>query len=423
MHGPVADERDPFSSDRDAFEDLTTADEAGNSPGAADLSLEELADQLERDPDECLRAFEGLETLEQETRLTIIEGLREVPQGPGVVNLLRLLAGSDDGATRESARMILDEVSGSAACATMATAEQLGALAAFDPRDEKRGTNELGVWTGGSRELVSLRQHDRPWPMRCLVTAVDGSGQGTIVLSSGLGNERRTAAFLCDLLRGIIDVVGRVEDESSVAGGLVDEVRARPDVDAIDGVPELARGLLAGCLMLSAPPVSSQVSHWLEATLGGGFQPHPFPAPGYQPVPDEGLDLLSRAGDVLEACPTWLDGSPLTFELAEEIFLREGRIAALPERDAGAFRFLFEHRIIHRLELYRRMLLWMAWFWTCGGEAELATSAQLLGSQLADEQYAVPSHPFATALSARSLEAAQRQLGTGADPRLSRRGR
>ncbi len=115
---------------------------------------------------------------------------------------------------------------------------------------------------------------------------------------------------------------------------------------------------------------------------------------------------------VLDACPSWLDPSPLTFELAEEIWLREGRTAADPDRDAGAYRFLFEHRLIHRLELYRRMLLWMAWLWKFSGEVELSRSALALACQLSDEQYAVPSHPFTVELTTRSLEAAQARLGT-----------
>src|SRR5262249_49644756 len=133
--------------------------------------------------------------------------------------------------------------------------------------------------------------------------------------------------------------------------------------------------------------------------------------------PMESSDLERRASCVVEACPTWIDCSQLTFEFAEEILLREGRVAADPERDSGAFRFLFEHRFIHRLELYRRMLLWMAWFWSCSGEAELADSAWVLAGQLWDEQYAVPSHPFAVALMTRSLDAAQRYLVTRADPK------
>ena len=55
----------------------------------------------------------------------------------------------------------------------------------------------------------------------------------------------------------------------------------------------------------------------------------------------------------------------------------------------------------------------MAWFWTCAGDLELSASARILATQLADEQYAVPSHPFATVLMARSLEAAQKQRTTG----------
>ena len=139
---------------------------------------------------------------------------------------------------------------------------------------------------------------------------------------------------------------------------------------------------------------------WLEATLGPGFRPRPFPGLGRRCRDrDEEPDLQARVRELLDACPSWLDGSPLTFELAEEIYLREGGSRPRPERDAGAFRFLFEHRIIHRLELYRRMLLWMAWFWTRA--AASWSSPRRRGSwrsQLADEQYAVPSHPFATVL-------------------------
>jgi hypothetical protein len=107
----------------------------------------------------------------------------------------------------------------------------------------------------------------------------------------------------------------------------------------------------------------------------------------------------------------------MTFELAEEIVLREGRVAANPTRDSGAYRYLFEHRILHRLELYRRMLLWMARYWECAGERALAESAQLFATQLSDEQFAVPGHPFALVLLAQSLDAAGEALGTNVDPR------
>ena len=110
---------------------------------------------------------------------------------------------------------------------------------------------------------------------------------------------------------------------------------------------------------------------------------------------------------VLDACPNWMDRSALTFELAEEITLREGRSSPDPVRDAGAYRYLFEHTLSGRLELYARMLLWMAWVWQASGRSDLARSAFAMAGQLADEQYAVPSHPFTVALTTRSLREAQ----------------
>jgi hypothetical protein len=45
----------------------------------------------------------------------------------------------------------------------------------------------------------------------------------------------------------------------------------------------------------------------------------------------------------------------------------------------------------------------------------------VLASQLADEQYAVPSHPFTAALTTRSLEAARARLRSGEGPERGRR--
>jgi hypothetical protein len=255
--------------------------------------------------------------------------------------------------------------------------------------------------------------------VQCLVTAVDGAGRGSIGLSTSLDARRSTAVFLCDVLEGVLDAVGQLEVESSDAGGLLREVRVQAGGEALEGVPDLALGLLAGSLTLDGTSIPPAVAEWLERTLGPDFQPRPLLAPAVdwatRPMNTEWL--LDRAAEILDACPSWLDRSPLTFELAREILLREGRVATDPERDSGAFRFLFEHRIIHGLERYRRMLLWMAWFWEAGGDGELARSAQVLAWQLTDEQYAVPSHPFAVALTARSLDAAQEKLQNSAKAR------
>ena len=196
------------------------------------------------------------------------------------------------------------------------------------------------------------------------------------------------------------------------AGALLED-RSPGDKPGLEPA-ELALGLLAACLSLIPGPFGARpVVEWLELTLGSRFERQPFPArTATEPEPAGQFGSLRRAGHRgSRACPTWFDRSPLTFELAEEILLREGRVASDPERDSGAFRFLFEHGLIHQLELYRRMLLWMAWFWTCSGQADLAESAGILAWQLADEQFAVPSHPFAAGLMARSLDEAQRAAG------------
>jgi hypothetical protein len=305
-----------------------------------------------------------------------------------VIGLLRLLCDSADAATRQAARAVLNEAA------------------------------------GPSRQLVPLADeaHLRPRLVSCLVTAVDGAGRGSIVLSATRSGQRATAAFLCDLRSGIVDVSGQFEEETDQAGQLVDEVREQAGADAALAPPGLAVGLLAACHGLNAPPHQAPVLEWLRLTLGSQFECRPFPVPrtGSAATPLDSSDLRRRATAVLDACPTWFDRSPLTFELAEEILLREGRVASDPERDSGAFRFLFEHGLILQLELYRRMLLWMAWFWTCSGQADLAESAGILAWQLADEQFAVPSHPFAAGLMARSLDEAQARLETTTDPRRTR---
>jgi hypothetical protein len=257
----------------------------------------------------------------------------------------------------------------------------------------------------------------------CVVTAVDGEGRASIGLSSSSDARRTTAIFLCDLEHGVIDAIGQLEEESAQAGELLRDLRIEAAGLALEGEPELALGLLAGGLLLGGVTVLPSVQEWVERTLGSEFHPRPLPISTVQPDSGltTGLDSLLRASEILEACPTWIDGSPLTFDLAEEIVLREGRVPVDPTRDSGAFRYLFEHRIIHRLELYRRMLLWMAWFWQSAGETDLATSARTLSWQLADQQYSVPSHPFAVALTARSLDAAVTRLGTNEDPRPIRR--
>jgi hypothetical protein len=376
--------------------------------------LSEIADQLESNPQECWQAFESLQTVEPELRLSIIDELSGLRSRPGAEVLLRLLSSARDPATRAAANSALERMDGEArlpvrfAPPSPATAE----------REARRGLSH----PEGERSLVIPVHAQLAWPRltRCLVTPVDGQGRGSIVVSVNERDQRRTAAFLCDVRLGICDVVGEVEPESPRAGGLIDALDRQPEGDCARDIPELALGLLAGSLMLCHQATPPSVRDWLLGTLGPGFQPAGFPTtiPGLDSSSIPQAEMPARAEAVLDACPSWLDSSPLTFELAEEIWLRERRTAADPDRDAGAYRFLFEHRLIHCLELYQRMLLWMAWLWRFLDELELSRSALALGCQLSDEQYAVPSHPFTVELTTRSLKAAQRLLHTAADPRM-----
>jgi hypothetical protein len=355
--------------------------------------LGEIIEQLENDPDECWQALEGLASVERDVRLAVIDALSRHRVGPGVERLLRLLSSMSEPGMNPVSRLAIEAPGDS-----LAAANGIGELSPTAPAVAARS---------GSR-LAS-----------CVVTPVDGQGRGSVMISVTHGSQRRTAAFLCDVQQGIVDVVGDVEPESSGAGGLLDELARQPGVDCVRDVPELALGLLAGSLLLCGPSLPPNVRDWLDGALGPEFQPAALPAtiPGFDPSSIAHAELPERSRLLLDACPSWLDASALTFELAEEIWLREGKATVDPDRDLGAFRFLFEHRLIHRLELHRRMLLWMAWFWRCSGQEDLMHSALVFAYQLSDEQYAVPSHPFTLEFTTRSLMAAQARLRTTADAR------
>ncbi len=421
MDGSGCDNPAPLPVGHEATHERNGANEAVEVAAGADgISLEELVADLELDPGECRRACEGLESVDVETRVSNIQGLTGISTGAGVIRLLELLAASASPATREAALAGLSNLNGGED--RVREDSSVAAERCDDPgAGQVRGALELA--RDSSRELALVDDPARPRLVNCLVTAVDGLGRGSVAISATRQTERCTAIFLCDVERGITDAIGQVEVERQGAGALFDVARTQAGGLGIEGIPELALRLLAGSLSLSGPAPARPVMEWLERTLGRGFEPRPLPAPGaeWSPEPRRSPDLRLCADEVLRACPKWLDRSPLTFELAEEVCLREGPVAAAPRRDSGAFRFLFEHRIIHRLELYRRMLLWMHWFWRCAGELELAGSARILAWQLSDEQFAVPSHPFTVALTARSLDAARERLGTKDDPRPARK--
>ncbi|MDG3002727.1 hypothetical protein [Paludisphaera mucosa] len=360
--------------------------------------IADLLDGLEHDPEESWNAFQGLESLDPEIRSHIVRELLAAPPSEGLFRLLHMMGASRDDAVRETVR----EALGTSRRSQTTPIEEAPA-----PPLPPAST------------LPAVVDRDPPRLVRSMATAVDGEGVAAVVVVSVQGGRTSTAAFLCDVRGGLRDVMGASDDDPDAA---VDPFERFPELalrPLVEDVPALATGLLAGSLLLSGRDTPPAVREWLDVTLGRGFHAGAFLSarPEWGSASVETATMAERSWRVLEACPSWVDRSSLTFDLAEEISVRERRAAADPYRDAGAYRFLFERRILHRLELYRRMLLWMAFFWEAADEAELSLAAGVLAGQLADPQYAVPSHPFTVALSTRSLHEAQRRLGTASDPR------
>ncbi|MDR3637217.1 MAG: hypothetical protein P4L84_25660 [Isosphaeraceae bacterium] len=375
-------------------------------------TLEELAAQLEGDPEEAWMALQGLGTVEPDVRAAIVQGLSGLALGPGLIEFLRLLAHASDTATRDAALAALDRTGADRENPRLAAA--WSSLAHDHPSPDVAEKARRWLAAGTAVAVAGSRELGRAVPVlvRSLVTALNGAGQGSVVLASRSGHRCVTAAFLCDVQNGVLDAFGQVDDSGQEDDSVFEEVATQSELEQLTGAHELALGFLAGALMLSVAEAPPALRFWLEGTVGASFRPRPLaaPFPGWDPSSVPLSEMPSRVDALLSACPSWIDDSPLTYSLAEELLLRNGRVPADPVRDAGAFRYLFEHRLSAQLELYRRMLLGMASFWQAAGDSELGHTALALAWQLTDPQHAVPSHPFHVALSARSLAAAQDNL-------------
>jgi hypothetical protein len=72
--------------------------------------LEEIAVQLENNPDECWQAMESLAQVEPEVRLSIIDELCALAPRPGAAKLLRLLSSTRDPVTCSAAQAALGRI-------------------------------------------------------------------------------------------------------------------------------------------------------------------------------------------------------------------------------------------------------------------------------------------------------------------------
>jgi hypothetical protein len=373
-------------------------------------SVEELVEQIEGDPDGIWLALQGLAAVEPEVRVQILREIAHGPLGAGVIEFLRLLVYNDEPMTRQAA---LDGLRDAPRSADLARA--WADLAVHHPdASVALLARECGQW----QELVSVAARGSelslttPRLVRSMVTAIDGRGRALIGLGASRGDHRAFALFSCDIAIGVVAVQG--DSGASDFDGMLDPI----DDDLVENDHPLALALLAGCLTLNGPETPPAFRYWIEQTAGPDLRPRPFHAefPDWDPTEVPFEEVLARTAEVLARCSDWLDESPLTYELAEELQLRE-KGPPDPRRDAGAYRFLFEHRLVHQLERWRRMLLWMAWFWRSEGAEEISRSALVLAWQLSDAQYVVPGHPFTVQITTRSLAAAQENLARGVDPR------
>ncbi len=384
-------------------------------PGEA---LETLVEQLEEEPNGSWVALQGLGAVEPEVRAEILEGLADFPSGPGLISFLRLLSFAHDRLTRDAA---LDALSGRADFDD--EHRYAWGEIAHDHPDPKVRERAIRLLEPEARQAIAEALDNparaRPVAIGHLVTALDGAGQGSILVASRDRGELVVAQYVCDVWRGVIEVVGHVDDDPTLPETLFEEFEAQADRDFVRDSAKLAEGLLAGSLLLCGPETNPALRYWVERTVGPEFAPRPFVGL----VRDEELATHALEGLsepirlILDACPDWVDASDLTYDLAEEIALRSAAKPPDPKRDAGAYRYLFEHRLHARLEHYRRMLLWMASFWEASGDPDLARSSLTLAWQLADPQNAVPAHPFTVDLTTRSLIAAIADIQAGHDPR------
>jgi hypothetical protein len=332
------------------------------------VPLAELAREIEEDPDSIPLAVAALARIEPEVRLEIIGGLGAEAATPALINFLESLARSDDSRTREAASEALRHATGRGAC-ELATTSHAPALIAS------------------------------------VVGPLDADGRGTILLVSEGASGHVFARFECDVREGIV--------AASFASGLArdqatdraEEVAGTLGPEAARDCPISAKLFLAGSAWLSEASLAEGAKAGLRATLGEMFEPRPiFADPGaIMNGPTTAADPFDDARAILSRRPEWHDRSPLARDLAVEIRLRGESALPDPGRDPGPFRVLFEGRILGRIELYRRMLLWSAMVWQEAGEPPLSQAAMRIVAALGDPQNAVPGTPFLEELMIRSL--------------------
>ena len=250
----------------DEFPELVARSEELDELLDEEGSLEQLAEQLEGDPEGTWLALQGLGAVEPEIRPQIIEGLALGPIGPGLAEFLRLLCFAHDPPTRAAALDALSQP-GENHEHLVAVWES---IAADHPDAEVVARAE--DWLAGRSKVDVPAVVEAPSAIqtassivRSLVTGLDGRGRGTIVLASYRGGSLAAAAFVCDVTQGVCDVIGQADLDSPREAGLFEQLVEQTDLEVVEDVPELALRLLGGSVLLCGPSTTPALRYWLEA--------------------------------------------------------------------------------------------------------------------------------------------------------------
>ena len=383
-------------------EDHDQEEEGGLALGLA----AELADALTEGGEEAVAAVaEALNEFEEELRRAILNDLRE-RLAPEVFHALSAPAPKRE---REPVRR----------------SNAIQPVAALDWSAEARSWADRGDLAEDRPESfgAGIRLTDG------VVTAVDRLGRGVVALTvRGGAGHVGTGVFVIDVLEGVLTAAGRRGEVETAA--IRAELLGRSRCDLLTDVPGLAHHWMVQALGLDSRNGRDRAGEWLERLGWPRFRER---HPAAIDLPNRGRvacvvepdaftpRTLSRwAERVWRACPHWCDQSDVTFELAEELVLRERDPRPQPRRDAALFRYLFEKRLADQLERHRAMLGWMATFWNAGDSPVLAEASVGLAYDLGDPQNHRHTHPYVARWIRRSLEAAQHALERGVDPRAAR---
>ena len=343
---------------------------------ADDAALSDLASEIEADPQTIPAALDALSRIELDIRLEIIAGLGREPASKSLITLLEGLAESRDHSTRE------------------VSAQALNSVRARYGRGEVEAAN---------REVATV--HPSPLMLASVIGPLDGEGRGTIALVAATAEHAVVLRFDCGVLGGLAaaSLEGPYTHDEAISRW--SEIAESLGSEASRQCPISAWLLLTGAAWLSGETLDEDVRTALVAAFGEGFAARPVFAPPQTSRRDAevGRDTRTEVRAVLARRPLWRDESDLARRLAVEMRMRDGDLSADPVRDPGPFRVLFEGRILGRIELYRRMLLWSAMVWQEAGESELSDAARRIAEGMTDPQNAVPGYPFAEELMIRSL--------------------